>query len=87
MGYKLGKYEFKGLINTLKLDYVVKTKNFTLLNPYWYKNKDVRIKLKCGIDGYEWETSLGEVIRGTGCKKCGRISGVKERMRKKRRYS
>lgn len=73
MGYNIKDKRFKGLINTLKLDFVLKAKDYSLLKPYWYTTKDVRISLKCNKDGHEWATSLGEIIRGAGCIKCAKI--------------
>ena len=35
-----------------------------------YINKRTKIKCKCKIDGYEWETTPSNLLKGTGCPKC-----------------
>ena len=35
-----------------------------------YKNNRTKLKCKCTIDGYEWETTWGHLRSGTGCRKC-----------------
>ena len=37
-----------------------------------YKGNNIKIKCRCKIDGYEWETIPSSLLRGTGCPKCGR---------------
>ena len=41
-----------------------------------YKGVDIRIKVKCIKDDYEWETTPHSLLSGTGCPKC---SGVKRK--------
>ena len=36
-----------------------------------YKGSKAKIKCKCKLDGYEWETTPNTLLRGSGCKKCG----------------
>lgn len=83
MGYNMKEKRFKAFLNTLKLDFVLKAKNYSLLKPYWYTTKDVRISLKCNKDGHEWTTSLGEIIRGSGCMKCSRIKSSESQLKSK----
>ena len=35
-----------------------------------YKNNYTPLKLKCRIDGYEWESEFGNLQKGNGCKLC-----------------
>ena len=35
-----------------------------------YKGNKIKIKCKCKIDGYEWETIPQNLLKGTGCPKC-----------------
>lgn len=35
-----------------------------------YVNNRTKIKVKCKIDGYEWEVTPDSLLRGTGCPKC-----------------
>ena len=52
------------------------TPRFILLTSekYFYKNFEgvkTRIRLRCTLDGYEWETSINNLINGgTGCARC-----------------
>lgn len=36
-----------------------------------YKNNYTKIKCKCKVDGYEWETIPKDLLSGHGCAKCG----------------
>ena len=36
-----------------------------------YKGNKIKIKCKCKIDGYEWETIPNTLLKGIGCPKCG----------------
>ena len=36
-----------------------------------YKGNAIKIKCRCKIDGYEWETTPNILLQGSGCPKCG----------------
>lgn len=42
-----------------------------------YKNAYTKIKCRCKIDGYEWETKPSNLLNGTGCPKCNESKGEK----------
>ena len=41
-----------------------------------YEKSNIKIKCKCKVDGYEWETTPNVLLRGYGCPKC---AGVKRK--------
>lgn len=50
-------------------------KNYTLVEPFVYKNVKTKIHLKCNIDNNDWITSYGEFINNnSGCIVCFRKS-------------
>lgn len=42
-----------------------------------YNGSHTKIKCKCKIDGYEWEVTPTNLLRGTGCPKCNTSKGEK----------
>ena len=42
-----------------------------------YVNNRIKIKCKCKIDGYEWEATPNNLLRGYGCPKCSESKGEK----------
>ena len=42
-----------------------------------YENLKTKIKVKCKKDGYEWEANPNNLLRGSGCPKCGITKGEK----------
>ena len=55
----------------------LKNKNIELLE--WSGSTVSKGKLKCIVCNHTWETSLGNVLHGTGCKKCaGLVKRTKE---------
>lgn len=46
-----------------------------------YKGIQVKIKVKCKIDGYEWEATPGNLLKEHGCPKCAKLS-VKQQLTK-----
>ncbi len=57
-------------IQTLKL------KNSNILVLGQYVDAKTKIKCRCLIDGYEWETTPNNLLNGTGCPMCGRIKNI-----------
>jgi len=46
--------------------------NYTLIESFVYLNRQTKLKLKCNIDGHEWETSyINFITKDRGCVKCG----------------
>ena len=54
-------------------------KNIKVLDKY--NGAHNRIKCKCLIDSYKWETTPGNLLQGCGCPKCGDRS-ISEKLRK-----
>ena len=46
-----------------------------------YINDRTKIKCKCKIDGYEWEVTPHNLLKGTGCPKCGIKSRVEKQIK------
>lgn len=44
-----------------------------------YTGNRNKVKVKCLKDGYMWEATPNNLLRGTGCLKCGILSGKKKR--------
>lgn len=42
--------------------------NIEILNEY--QNTNIKIHCRCKIDGYEWKTTVGSLLRGSKCKRC-----------------
>lgn len=42
-----------------------------------YQGSTIKIKVRCKLDGYEWETIPSTLIRGIGCPKCNISKGEK----------
>ena len=59
-------------INQEKLKILSKEKNYTLLSNY--VDSKTKVKCKCNICNYEWEAIPGNLLKGSGCYKCGRRS-------------
>jgi predicted Zn-ribbon and HTH transcriptional regulator len=52
----------------------LKEKNISLQEPFIYINNKSKLKLKCNIDNYEWETKyLNFINNNKGCAKCAGI--------------
>jgi len=49
---------------------ICEEKKYTLLEPINYKNNTTILKIKCNIDGHEWEPTYATFTSGCGCKKC-----------------
>jgi hypothetical protein len=48
-----------------------KEKNYTLLEPFIYKNNKTEIHLKCNKDGYDWTSSFSNFVsQNKGCSNC-----------------
>lgn len=47
-----------------------KIKGRNLIRIGEYKGTQSKIKMKCLLDGYEWEPYAGHIIKGVGCPKC-----------------
>lgn len=43
-----------------------------------YVNANKRMKVRCGICGYEWEAIPASLLSGDGCRKCGTIAAHKK---------
>ena len=65
--------------NQEKLIKISKEKNYILLSDYI--DAKTKIKCKCNICGYEWETFPGNLLKSQGCYICGRKS-TSEKLRK-----
>ncbi len=65
---KVVRYTTKEFKNTLKL----KNPNVEILDEY--KKSSLPIRAKCLIDGYIWKVRPGDLLRGYGCPKCGKVS-------------
>ena len=58
----------------------LKARGITLLRRA--KNTSDLSRFRCDVDGHEWETNLGDVLRGQGCRKCaGRMTLTAEDVR------
>lgn len=68
MGKKLTQEEV-----VIKVFEMCKLKKYTLIEPFNYTTANkTRLKLKCNIDGHEWNPSYSSfVIMNIGCPKCG----------------
>ena len=42
-----------------------------------YINDSTKIKVRCKIDGYEWEVKPNDLLKGIGCPKCNESKGEK----------
>ena len=42
-----------------------------------YINANTKIKVRCKIDGYEWEATPNNLLSGNGCPKCNESKGEK----------
>jgi len=47
-----------------------KIKGRNLIRIGEYKNTQSKLKMKCLLDGYEWEPYASHIIKGVGCPKC-----------------
>ena len=43
-----------------------------------YKGNKIKTKVRCKIDGYEWEATPNNLLNGYGCPKCNESKGEKE---------
>lgn len=43
-----------------------------------YKNSVTPVRCKCKIDGYEWEATVKNLLKGTGCPKCNTSHGERK---------
>ncbi len=59
-------------------------KNLSLIEPFVYINNNSKLKLRCNIDGYEWETKYSNFINNDkGCAKCaGNLKLTQEEVEK-----
>lgn len=58
------------LIDGVKKEVFEVNKNIEILSNKYVNNKQ-KLKFKCLIDGYEWESTLNNILRDHGCPKCG----------------
>ena len=72
MGRKLTHEEFM-------IDFIEKNKNAENIEILGeYEGSKIKIKCRCKIDGYEWETLPQNLLKGYGCPKCGEKIKIKK---------
>jgi hypothetical protein len=50
---------------------ICKDRNFTLVQPFIFKNSGTKIHLKCNVDNYEWYATFHNLVyKKSGCGKC-----------------
>jgi len=67
-GRDLSKKEINEKVNS-----ALKDINASLIEPFIYTNNESILKLKCNIDGHEWDIRYYNLINRKGCAKCAGV--------------